>query len=309
MLNVTLIGFGAIGQSLCRRLQGSECIRVTHVVVRPQRVAEVQAALDGMAAGAPPNAANAAGAPGALSRLPSPQAVTQVPADAKLALECAGHEALTHHVLPALARGTECAVLSVGALAEIGLPERLADAATLGGTQVHLLSGAIGGIEALAAARLAGLDEVTYTGRKPPSSWAPAMTSAMPSAMASALAAPNPGSPAILNAEIDFSHVSKQKFAIILDSSARKAAQMYPKNANVAATIALAGLGLDATRVRLISDPGVTENVHEIHAKGAFGEMKIEMRGKPLAENPKTSALTVLSALRFLNNRASPLTL
>ena len=289
-MDVTLIGFGAIGQSLCRRLIGSPQIRVTHVVVRAARLVEVQAALDQLC-----------GSAGAV------QAVTDVPANATLAMECAGHEALASHVIPALARGTECAVLSVGALAELGLPERLADAATQGGTQVHLLSGAIGGIEALAAARLAGLTEVTYTGRKPPSSWAQAHGVADVSADVAATAAPHPGETTILRSKENFAHVGIQQFAIILESNAREAARLYPKNANVAATIALAGLGLDATRVRLISDPNVTENVHEIHAKGAFGEMKIEMRGKPLADNPKTSALTVLSALRFLHNRANPL--
>ena len=97
--------------------------------------------------------------------------VTEVPLGAQLCLECAGHEALGTHVMEALRRGVECAVLSTGALAEPGLPERLSDAALQGGTQVHLLSGAIGGMDAIAAARLGGLDEVTYTGRKPPSSW------------------------------------------------------------------------------------------------------------------------------------------
>ena len=309
-LDVTLIGFGAIGQSICRRLLGSPQIRVTHVVVRAARVAEVQAALDAMAASgtsgplarsaisaisvvsAMSGVANQGGVPAA-----NIQAVAEVPAGAKLALECAGHEALTQHVLPALARGIECAVLSVGALAEIGLPERLADAATQGGTQVHLLSGAIGGIEALAAARIAGLSEVTYTGRKPPSSWA---TVAVES---------HPVNLPISESKLAFPHVNHTQLAIILEASARQAARLYPNNANVAATIALAGLGLDATQVRLISDPGVTENVHEIHAKGAFGEMKIEMRGKPLADNPKTSALTVLSALRFLHNRAGSITI
>ena len=249
-IEVTLIGFGAIGQALVTRLTGSERVHVSHVVVRTARVAYTQAALDEMAQGNQQN-----------SRA---RAVDQVPAGASLALECAGHEALTHHVIPALEAGCECAVLSVGALSEPGLPEQLEDAAKRGRTQVHLLSGAIGGIDALSAARLAGLTEVTYTGRKPPSAWA------LQGSDQKQLERP----------------VNQALEAVILDASAREAARQYPKNANVAATVALAGLGLDKTRVRLIADPAVTDNVHEIHARGAFGEMKIEMRGKPLADNP-----------------------
>ena len=262
MQEVTLVGFGAIGRSIFQRLGGSAHTRVAHIVVSTPRVAALQAEL-GQAV----------------------QVSDQVPASSRLVLECAGHSALTQHVVPALARGIECAVLSVGALSDAGLPEQLAQAAEQGQTQVHLLSGAMGGIDAIAAARLGGLTDVTYTGRKPPSGWR--------------------GTPAEQVVNLD----TLAEPAVILQASAREAARLYPKNANVAATVSLAGLGLDATQVRLIADPGVTENIHEIMARGAFGEMHLTLRGKPLADNPKTSALTVLSALRFLHNRSAAVTL
>ena len=259
---LTLIGFGAIGRSVFERIAAQPAVRISHIVVSPARVQALQAELGEQV-----------------------RVVAQVPEEAVLVLECAGHSALTQHVLPALQRGTECAVLSVGALSEPGLPEQLAEAARLGATQVHLLAGAIGGIDAIAAARLAGLAEVRYTGRKPPLSWL--------------------GTPA----EQAFDLAGLKQPTVILQASAREAARLYPKNANVAATVSLAGLGLDATQVRLLADPTVSENIHEIELRGEFGEMTLTMRGKPLAGNPKTSALTVLSALRFLHNRVNALTL
>ena len=258
---VTLIGFGAIGRSIFQRMAGHTGVRITHIVVQASGVDEARAVVG--------DAATVA---------------TTVPDEATLVLECAGHAALIEHVVPALQRGVECAVLSIGALSGPGMAEQLAAAAEQGGTQLHLLAGAIGGVDAIAAARLAGLTEVRYTGRKPPSGWR--------------------GSPA--EKVCDLSAITEP--TVILEATAREAAQLYPKNANVAATISLAGLGLDATQVRLIADPGVSENIHQISVRGEFGEMELTMRGKPLADNPKTSALTVLSGLRFLHNRGAAVT-
>ena len=136
---VTLVGFGAIGRSLLARIADHPQVSVTHIVVPAAHADEALAAANRMGLGL------------------SVQVVSQVPRDASLVLECAGHAALTEHVVPALTRGVECAVLSIGALSEAGLPEKLADAAARGGTQVHLLAGAIGGIDAIASARIAGL--------------------------------------------------------------------------------------------------------------------------------------------------------
>jgi aspartate dehydrogenase len=261
-LLVTLVGFGAIGQAIHKRLNNHPTIKIQTVVVTAPEVAAVQTIL---------------GADIAVT--------SNVPFAAKLIVECAGHSAIHEHVITALERGVECAMLSIGALSERGLPEKLEAAARKGNTQLHLLSGAIGGIDAIAAAKTEGLDEVVYIGRKPPASWR--------------------GSEA--ESRINLDAISQA--TVFFEGSAREAAELFPKNSNVAATLALAGLGMDHTKARLIADPTISENIHDVEVKGAFGQMTLSMRGKPLADNPKTSALTVMSALRFLHNKVSHITL
>ncbi|HYT44807.1 MAG TPA: aspartate dehydrogenase domain-containing protein, partial [Methylomirabilota bacterium] len=77
-------------------------------------------------------------------------------------------------------------------------------------------------------------------------------------------------------------------------------------NINVAAVLSLAGIGIQETKVKIIADPHITVNQHQIKAAGAFGEMAITVRNIPSPNNPKTSFLAVLSAIECLRSICSP---
>ena len=261
-MHIALIGCGAIGTALLELVKDDAGLTVAAIVVRAGSADAAQAVAARLA--------------------PSARVLQSVPESGiDLVVEAAGHAAIEQHVLPALLRGVPAIVASVGALSARGLPEALEGAAREGRTQVQLIAGAIGAIDALAAARVGGLDSVRYTGRKPPRAWK--------------------GTPAEQGRDLD----AFTQETVIFEGSAREAATLYPKNANVAATVSLAGLGLDRTQVRLVADPGVTDNVHTVEAHGAFGQFELTMRNKALAANPKTSALTVYSAVRAVRNRVA----
>jgi len=197
--------------------------------------------------------------------------------------ECASHVAVRDHGDAILRSGCDLVVISIGSLSDEGLYERLVAAAKAGRAHLVLPSGAIGGIDALAAARLSGLDSVVYTGRKPPKAWK--------------------GTPAETLLALD----ALAEPAVFFEGSARKAAADYPFNANVAATLAIAGIGLDNTQVRLVADPGILRNVHEFTVSSACGDFTMKLEGRPSPANPKTSLMAGYSVARELINRASPM--
>jgi len=241
-----MIGFGAIGrevQSALTRL--GESSSLVAVLVRPGR--------------------------------PAPNAVHEVQAlieaRPQTVLECAGHSAVKEFAVPLLRAGIDVIVSSIGVLADDGVRAELLDAEQSGGRAL-LPAGAIAGLDGLLAARLAGLDEVTYTSFKPPHAWR--------------------GTAAEQVLDLDHSEMERAFF----DGTAREAALAYPKNVNVGVAIALVGLGMDATRVRLVSSRNVTDPLGRIEARGAFGFFRFDIFARAAADNPKTSALTAYSILQ-----------
>jgi len=263
MRRALLIGYGAIGRHVFANFSADSSVRITYLLEQSSRKAALARELG--------------------NSVTVVDKLTDTEGAIDCAIECAGHGAVSACVIPLLERGVNVALVSVGALAEPGLPEKLEAAAREGGAQLTLVSGAIGAIDAIAAARIGGLEEVIYTGRKPPLAWL--------------------GTPAEKTVELK----TLERPTMIFEGNARDAARLYPKNANVAATVSLAGLGLDHTRVILFADPTVTKNIHHVTARGAFGELEITLAGTPLPEHPQTSSLAAYSAVRALRDFAAPI--
>ena len=83
----------------------------------------------------------------------------------------------------------------------------------------------------------------------------------------------------------------------------------FPANVNVAAAVSMAGIGADKTRIRVIADPKVTRNTHDIIAEGEFGRLTLHIENVPSDDNPRTGKLTALSALAYLKQMVSPLSI
>ncbi len=201
--------------------------------------------------------------------------VTELTAKPDLAVEMAGQDGLKQHAIDVLQQGIALGIVSVGAFTDEKFAMSLYDTAQKNKVKIHILAGAIAGIDGINAASLAGLEDVTYQGRKKPASWQGSYADEL----------------------IDYDNLDQPM--VFFKGNAREAAALFPDNSNVAATIALAGMGLDETKVELIVDPTLEHNIHHISAKGVFGKLEISMTGLPLAENPKTSSLAAFSALRL----------
>jgi aspartate dehydrogenase len=185
-------------------------------------------------------------------------------------VEAAGHEAVRASAARILAVGSDLVCCSIGALADSQLRADVDVAARQGGSRLLVPSGAVGGLDVLRAAAEAGLDEVVIEQRKPPATL-------LPTDRAEALNEP----------------------VVVFDGPVADVVARYPKTTNVAASVALAGLGFERTRAVVVADPALRANVAVLSARGGFGTFTLRLENVATS-NPRTSAITAASVVATL---------
>ena len=188
-------------------------------------------------------------------------------------VEAASQQAVRDWGETILKKGIDFMVIATGAYGDPKLWKKHCAAAAKSGARLRLPSGAIAGLDGLLAMRLGKLEKVKYTSIKPPHAWT--------------------GTPA----ETDFDLPSIKVPTVIFKGTPADAGRLYPKNANLAVTVALCGAGLDHTDIELVADPTLAPgtNASRLEIVSDSGTLKLERVGLAMPDNPKTGVLTALT--------------
>lgn len=190
-------------------------------------------------------------------------------------VEVAGHGAVGAHVPDLLEAGIPVILASAGALSDEALSARITQARAQTGTRLVIPSGAVGGLDYIAAISRLPDAAIRYTSRKPVAAW---------------------------TAELAARGLDSGSEVVLFEGSPAEAARLYPKNLNAAFTIAQAAWPAPLS-VRVVADPQAAGNTHEIEATSAAGTAFLRFVNAPSRANPKSSMVTALSlaaALRGL---------
>jgi aspartate dehydrogenase len=178
-----------------------------------------------------------------------------IAAKPKVVVEAAGQGAVHQYYDKLVASKAQLIFMSTGALLDHDTTN----------PHVHFPAGAIGGLDAIAAAANAGIDEITLTTRKNPKALGKPIT----------------------------------EETVTFEGYAEEAARQFPREMNVAATLALT-VRPTKVKVKVVVDPATTRNTHEINVKWRYGDMQLKFANMPHPDNPHTSALAAWAAIRLL---------
>jgi aspartate dehydrogenase len=259
-LRIAIAGFGAIGRTVADRLtKGIPGLRLTAIGVRDPAKTRADLPPDVLAT--------------SLARLAE---------HADIIVECAPAAMLPTIAEPALRAGRTVVVLSCGALLE---QMHLVDLARSHRGRIMVPTGALLGLDAVAAAAEGEIHSIRMITRKPPKGLI--------------------GAPYLVEHGIALEGLTAP--LRVFEGTAREAARGFPANLNVAVALSLAGIGPDRTRLEIWADPGVTRNTHTIELDADSARLSMQIENVP-SENPKTGRITALSVIALLRKLRSPLT-
>ena len=263
MVRIGLVGCGTIGSRVARELQRHY---PTHARITALHDAHRSRAL-------------------ALQRHlhPAPPIVSlpELIRRSRLVIEAASAEAAREIVPRALRAGRDVFVMSVGGLLQ---DRRWRALARRAGRKVYVPSGALAGLDGVAAMAVGRIRRMSLTTRKPPKALA--------------------GAPGLGRVRQRLARLTKP--TVIFDGSPAEAVRRFPQNTNVAAALTLSGGDAATTRrVRVVADPTVRRNIHELEVESDCGRIWCRIESRPSA-NPKTSELAVRSAIATLGRLFEP---
>jgi aspartate dehydrogenase len=259
---VAIAGLGAIGREVARALaRGLPDLALACAAARD--AAKAQAWLEGEKIACP--------------LVP----LADFPQHADLAIECAPAALLEEICRPMLEAGKEVLVLSCGALLQ---RSDLIELARARGGRISVPTGALIGLDAVAAAAEGNIHSVRMTTRKPPNGLA--------------------GAPYLVANNISVEGLNEAKR--VFSGTAREAALGFPANVNVAAALSLAGIGPDRTMIDIWADPAVSRNCHTIEVDADSARFTMSIENVP-SDNPRTGRIVAPSVIAALRKRNAPL--
>jgi aspartate dehydrogenase len=198
----------------------------------------------------------------------------------EVVVETAGHKALRQYGLEVLTSGADLVVLSAGALADTTFEQSLTGA---NGGKLLISTGAIGGLDLARAFAAAGaLTEVSMA------------TMTTPAAVRD-----------FVDADLLQQIMASGQATTVASGTAREIATMFPKTSNIAATVALATLGLDHVQVTVGVDPVGRQKRHELSVTAGGSFMNFTVSNDLSVDSSQTSAVTPFAVIRLLSDRVS----
>ncbi len=200
-----------------------------------------------------------------------------------LVVEAASQSAVPSIARATLNKGNSIMIMSVGALADADFYRSIKNLAKEHLAKVYIPSGAISGLDGLKSASIGTIRRVILITTKNPAGLE--------------------GAPYIIQNNIDLKALNGP--TQIFEGTAAEAVKAFPANVNVAATLCLAARDGNV-RVKVVADPGIHINRHEITVEGDFGRITTTVENVPFPKNPRTSYLAALSAIATLRSIVEP---